>query len=207
MGTYLSFCTSCQSLCSEKDKKATYTFCHFGFYQSNFLIIMSKKYNLLPGASHFQPFSWGKDSHLQYSYTRTNMYCRNTVNIGDSVFTFVEMRLLEVEERQRLDAMACDDFIAPMQLFAKLPDDGRAHQELEEQFYIFRLAATANSELWGKLNNLDSESEEREDVQALRDHNDEEQNDARNKIEVIIDEFNRLSGYSPKSGAIQRLPT
>jgi hypothetical protein len=36
-------------------------------------ILMSKKYNLLQGASHFQPFSSGENIHLHFSYTNTTM--------------------------------------------------------------------------------------------------------------------------------------
>jgi hypothetical protein len=184
--------------------KIAYAVCHFGFHQSIFLIIMSKKYNLLRGASHFLPFFWGEDIRYQYSNTSTNMYCHKSENVGGTVFTFVEMRPLKMKERQSLDAMASNDFIAPTRLFAELPDNGPAHHDLEKQFDIFRLAASAISELLAEVSDSDPESEERMNIEALIECIDEEKYNALNEIEKIINEFNQLSGFNLESGEIQR---
>jgi len=166
---------------------------------------MSEKYNLLPGASHFQPFFWGQETHLQFSYTDTNMYCRTKVDIGDEFVTYVEMRPLDEALKQDLDAMASDNFTAPMQLFEKLPCDHRACERLEEQFYCYRLAASAATDLLEELKNLDPESDERGNIEALIDFNGEEKHEAMREIEKIIEGFHGLSGYDPKSGTIQVL--
>lgn len=196
----------------QKAKHAIYTSCQLGKAPFTKSLNMSNKYNLIPGACHFEPFSTGNDVLLQYSYTNDDMYCKTRQVIGDAEFEYVEVRPLDTYEddedegtgsKSQLDAMAANDFIRPMYLFGDLPGDEGAHEELNELFHSYCLSVASASELRESLEDLDPESEEYADVEALLEFNSEDMREARVSIERIIGRFNRDSGYDPKSGTVQ----
>lgn len=163
---------------------------------------MSKKYNLLPGASHFQPFFSGENIHLHFSYTDTTMYCKEEVVVNDSSVSFVEARLLEGELKAALDAMASDDYIGPMRIFGDLSGDHNACHQLDGFLSNHRLLTATAADLCERLEDLDTESEEHGDLDALLGFNSDESYEAVTKIKKIMDSFNQISGYDPKSKTI-----
>jgi hypothetical protein len=170
---------------------------------------MSKKYNLLPGASHFLPFSFGESTHLHFSYTETTMYCKVEVMVNDRAVAFVEARELEEESKASLDAMASDDYIGPMRVFADLSGEHKKSRDLDELLSSHKFLARADEDLRESMKDLDPQSEEHLEVCALHDYNNEESFEIRIEIERIIDSFNRTSGYNPESKTItvKRQPT
>ncbi|MDO9252938.1 MAG: hypothetical protein Q8S71_10900 [Hydrogenophaga sp.] len=161
-------------------------------------ILMSKKYNQLPGASHFQPFFSGESIHLHFSYTETTMYCKVEVMVDDRAAAFVEARELEEESKASLDAMASDDYIGPTGVFANLSGEHKKSSELDELLSSHKFLARAAEDLRESLKDLDPQSEEQLEVAALMDYNNGESFEARVEIERIIDSFNRTSGYDPE---------
>lgn len=164
--------------------------------------LMSKKYNLIQGASHFQPFSPAENIHLHFSYTDTTMYCKEEVILEDNCVAFVEARPLDGESRAALDAMASDDYIRPMSIFAGLPGEHKACHQLDDLLSRYKHLAVAAADLRQQLEDLQPESEEFGDVAALLGFNSDERSEAMGEIERIVGGFNRTSGYKPKSKMI-----
>ena len=75
-----------------------------------------KKYNLLPSASHFLPFTYGK-SCLHFSYTNSKMYCKMEFDIGDEIHQTVVSRPIDKDAIAKLDLLSSDNYIDPMYVF------------------------------------------------------------------------------------------
>lgn len=164
---------------------------------------MSKNYNKIPGACHFLPFSYGNESHLHFSYTHANMYCKYEFSVANTFFSYVESRPLDEDEKSQLDEMTANEYIGPMHLFGNLQRDQLAHEKLDEQLCACRLSVSNAAELEETLRGLESGSEEHLNVVAELALNQEPLQEEIEQIKYIIDSFNRASGYDPKSGTIE----
>lgn len=186
------------------DKRPIYTSCQIGKRPIRpTRIDMNDKYNLIPGACHFLSFFSGNDTHLRFSYTDKHMYCRRVQEVAGTRFDFVEARPLGEDSENQLDAMASDDYIGPMYLFGNLPSDRRALADLEELFRRYSLCCTNESDLRERLKDMESDSDQYIEAEALLEFNGEEMSEVLARIESSICEFNRASGYDPKSGTVK----
>lgn len=163
---------------------------------------MSNKYNRLPGASHFEPFFSGPTLGLHFSYRGKNMYCRSKHKVDDLDFEYVEVRHLDTASKQELDCMSADDFVGPMRIFGSLSGNPHDHEQLEQLFYGLRMTKSALSELAENLDDMDPESDDYADTEAQLEGLREQANEETSKIEEIISNINRNSGYDPKTRTI-----
>jgi hypothetical protein len=168
---------------------------------------MSNKYNLIPGACHFLPFFSGEDANLHYSYTADYMYCLEKLNVAGTQLKFVESRPVDEDAKSQLNAMASDDYMSAMHLFGSLPKDHKAHAELNELLYGYRLSATNEKNLQDSLKNTEPGSEGHLDIEAQLDLSIETMREQMRAIENIVNRFNRNSGYNSKTGTIESQAT
>jgi hypothetical protein len=163
---------------------------------------MSKKYNRLSKACHFQPFSFGERNHLHYSYTPEKMYCKNEISTDDDSFIYVEARELDEESKQQLNAMAEGDQIGPMQIFEGLPGDGPSSEYFQELLYRYRMTTTELAELHEELKPQELDSDDYLNIEASIDIAHEERREIVTGIELTITAYNTESGYDWKTKEI-----
>jgi hypothetical protein len=163
---------------------------------------MTTTYNRLPGASHLMPFAAGPDIHLQFSYTASSMYCKKRVKIDDEVFEYVEVRELDEESKSLLDAMPADDYVAPASHFSGLSGDERTLEALNEAFRQFRLVADERARLRDELNELEVETDARQEVECQLEIVNDDASEVLSDIAQAIKVLNQASGYDPKAGTV-----
>lgn len=164
---------------------------------------MSTKYNLLPSASHFMAFSTGVPLiGLHYSYTKSSMYCKCTVDIGYETFTYVERKPLAKDSLELLDSMYANDYVGPARLFDSLDGNERADDELFEAFRGLRMVASERSKLSEELETIEFESEQYHELECQLEFLTEDASDAKLQIEKVINAFNAESGFDPATGFI-----
>lgn len=165
---------------------------------------MSDKYNLLPGASHFLPFSWGSNKHLHYSYTKEKMFCKQKQYAGDEVFEYVEVRDLDEDEYEQLDAMSASDYVGPGRIFSKLPAENReASEQLDELVNSYRTCVIEHEELQQTFKQTDLGPDDHANAESSLEFLSENIAEAEHEIRTIIQELNRQSGYDPETGKIR----
>lgn len=164
---------------------------------------MSNRYNNIPGACHFLPFSCGNESHFQFSYTHEKMYCKHEFYVADTFFSYVESRPLEKDEKIKLDEMTANDYLGPMHLFGNLERDQRAHEKLDGLLYACRLSVSNAADLEETLGSLESGSDEHLNIDADLALNQASLQEELKQINQILDSFNLASGYDAKLGIIR----
>ncbi|MBB1162673.1 hypothetical protein [Aquariibacter albus] len=160
---------------------------------------MTAKYNCLPGASHFIPYSTGSDDTLHFSYTASSMYCKRRVCIDNEVFEYVEARKLDDGSKGVLDAMQTDDHLGPASHFSGLRGDERMKDALNEGLRQLRLVAAERSRLREELGGQEVDSDERGEVEAQLELVGDEASEAVTAVEQAVNAFNQVSGYDPKA--------
>ncbi|OAD42694.1 hypothetical protein LPB72_07235 [Hydrogenophaga crassostreae] len=163
---------------------------------------MSKKYNHLSKACHFQPFSFGERNHLHYSYTSEKMYCKNEISTDDDSFIYVEARELDEESKQQLNAMAAGDHIGPMQIFEGLRSDAPSPEDFQALLYRYRMTTTKLEELRDELKFEELDSDEYFDIEANIDITHQDKSEITIEIELMITAYNKESGYDWRAEAI-----
>lgn len=164
---------------------------------------MTDKYNFLHGASHFLPFSWGTDNHVQYSYTKTQMFCKQRLDAGDCSFEYVEVRDLDENDKEQLDALSAGDFVEPGRIFNRR-GVGYVTHRLDELVGSYRQSAAALERLIECLRDMDSNSEEYTSIDGDITAICEDMSETENEIRDIIHGLNLDSGYNPETGEIPR---
>lgn len=161
------------------------------------------KYNHIPGACHFSPFSWGNDIHLQYSYTREKMYCKYELRSGDEIFKFVESREIVNGIHGELDSMPTNDYIGPMRLFDGLGGNPYRTEQLYTLIDAYKGFVSERLKLWSEMSSLDPESNQYKTIEAERDFIASDVWETRKQVMKTLEECNRESNYNPDTNSIR----
>lgn len=161
------------------------------------------KYNHIPGACHFSPFSWGDGIHLQYSYTQEKMYRKCELRPGDETFKFVESRDIDKDAHRELESMPTDDYIGPIRLFDGLEGNQNRTALLNTLMGENQKFVSEQLKLWDELISLDPESDQYRTIEAERDLILSDVWETRKQVIKILEEYNRESNYNPDTNSIQ----
>lgn len=161
------------------------------------------KYNHIPSACHFSPFSWGNGIHLQYSYTREKMYLKCELRSGDETFKYVESRDIDKDAHHELESMPTNDYIGPMRLFGGLDGKQNRTEQLNTLTDAYKELVSEQLKLWNELSSLAPESDQYKTIEAERDFILSDIWETRKQVMKMLEEYNRESNYNPEIDSIQ----